>query len=126
MWLAAFTCFLGEWVCEPAAEGHGVQVYAAEAEVAESQAKESKSSAGKRAEEAWNERIKGAYAAIAAATPYTPATKKPNSHALSWHRCATPKDVRCAGAIPCQYPTFGSHILFWLAALLSTQSLSWV
>ena len=44
--------------------------------------------AAKQAEEAWNERIKGAYAAIAAATPYRPATKKPSSHALSWHRLA--------------------------------------
>ena len=48
----------------------------------------------KLAEEAWNERIKGAYAAIAAATPYTPVAKKPSSHALSWHRCVTPKAMR--------------------------------
>ena len=71
-----------------------MQVYAAEAEVASARAKDSRSSAGKLAEEAWNERIKGAYAAIAAATPYRPAAKKPSSHALSWHRCVTPKAMR--------------------------------
>ena len=42
----------------------------------------------KQAEEAWNEQIKGAYAAIAASTPYRPASKKPSSNALSWHRSA--------------------------------------
>lgn len=42
----------------------------------------------KQAEEAWNERIKGAYAAVAASTPYRPAPKKPSSNALSWHRSA--------------------------------------
>lgn len=71
-----------------------MQVYAAEAEVASACAKDSRSSAGKLAEEAWNERIKGAYAAIAAATPYTPVAKKPSSHALSWHRCVTPRAMR--------------------------------
>ena len=44
--------------------------------------------AAKQAEEVWNERIKGAYAAVAASTPYRPAAKKPSSNALSWHRSA--------------------------------------
>ena len=90
-WPRVLTCSEKEWVCQTVAETCGVQVYAAEAEVAAAQAKDSRSSPDKRAEEAWNERIKGAYAAIAAATPYRPAAKKPSSHALSWHRCAAPK-----------------------------------
>ena len=42
----------------------------------------------KQAEDVWNERIKSAYAAVAASTPYRPAPKKPSSNALSWHRSA--------------------------------------
>ncbi|CAL5223266.1 g5752 [Coccomyxa viridis] len=45
-----------------------------------------KKETAKQAEEVWNERIKGAYAAVAASTPYRPAAKKPSSNVLSWHR----------------------------------------
>ena len=47
-----------------------------------------KKETAKQAEEVWNERIKGAYAAVAASTPYRPAAKKPSSNVLSWHRSA--------------------------------------
>jgi len=48
--------------------------------------KHSEKAAAKQAGDAWNDRIKGAYAAVAASTPYRPAVKKPSSNALSWHR----------------------------------------
>ena len=51
-------------------------------------AKHGEKGSAKQAEEVWNERIKGAYAAVAASTPYRPAAKKPSSNALSWHRSA--------------------------------------
>ena len=44
----------------------------------------------KQAEDVWNERIKGAYAAVAASEPYRPAPKQPSNNALSWHRSAKP------------------------------------
>lgn len=83
-----FIVHLMPWWCPQLAQ-NAVQVYAAEAEAASAKAARAQAAAAKQAEDAWNCRIKGAYAALAASTPYRPAvTKKPASHALSWHRSA--------------------------------------